>query len=225
MIAHPFKTPRTAHIYTHNEPSDKTRYIWFVAHGYGQLASSIIRKLTHLYEQHYVVSVEGLSRFYFHFEKGVVGASWMTKNDRLHEIDDYTNYLDNVYAQFVTANVRKAAMLGGSPKIIFLGFSQGGICIARWMSISKPRCDHFISWGSALPDDVDYNNPEITAYFKSFKTSFICGTHDEFFYEERRNKYKDFLAKLPFEVEQISFEGKHEILVPVLDAYFETHIR
>ncbi len=219
LKSHQFKTPRTAHIYTHNEPTDKTEYIWFVAHGYGQLASSIIRKLMHLEEQHYVVSVEALSRFYFSFEKQIVGASWMTKNDRFDEIDDINHYLDSVYAQFVTANINP------NTKIIFLGFSQGGICIARWMSMTKPRCDHFISWGSALPDDVDYYNPEITGYFKSFKTSFICGTNDEFFYAERMDKYTAFLAKLPFKVEHISFEGKHEILVPVLDAYFETHIQ
>jgi len=219
MQTHTFKTPRTAHIYTHNIASEKTKYIWFVGHGYGQLASSIIRKFMHLYDEHYVVSVEGLSRFYFNFERGVVGASWMTKNDRLNEIDDYVYYLDNVYAQFVTQNANPKT------KIIFLGFSQGGICFARWMSISKPRCDYFISWGSALPDDVDYNHTQIANYFKAIKISFICGTNDEFFYEERMNKYKDFLKTLPFAVEQITFEGKHEILVPVLDDYIREKIR
>lgn len=217
MTVHPFKTPRTAHIYTHNSPTEKTKYIWFVGHGYGQLASSIIRKFMHLDEEHYVVSPEGLSRFYFNFEKGIVGASWMTKNDRLAEIDDYVFYLNNVYDQFVTQNAND------DTKIIFLGFSQGGICFARWMAISKPQCDYFISWGSALPDDVDY--AIVSDYFKHIKISFICGTQDEFFFEERLNKYKSFLETLPFEVEQIFFEGKHEILVPVLDDYINRKIK
>ena len=48
-------------------------------------------------ESRVLVAPEGLSRFYVNATHGLVGASWMTREDRQHEIDDYVGYLDAIY--------------------------------------------------------------------------------------------------------------------------------
>ena len=89
MQSHKIKFPCTAHYYTIGTPSDKIKRVFFVLHGYGQLASQIIHKFDAVMEDTLIVAPEGLSRFYWNESKGIVGASWMTKKDRLDEIEDY----------------------------------------------------------------------------------------------------------------------------------------
>ena len=71
---------------------------------------------------------EGLSRFYLDAGAGKVGASWMTKEDRAHEIEDYLSYLEQV----------RAAIIPPVPLTI-LGFSQGVATAARWAVATAPR--------------------------------------------------------------------------------------
>ena len=49
-----------AYIYTHGEINAETQYCWVVLHGYGQLASNIIRKFEHLDDKNFVIAPEGL---------------------------------------------------------------------------------------------------------------------------------------------------------------------
>ena len=76
------------------------REVWFVLHGYGQLAGRFLRHFDPIDDgSRLVVAPEGLSRFYVSENSAErVGATWMTKEDRLAEIDDYVRYLDAVYA-------------------------------------------------------------------------------------------------------------------------------
>jgi hypothetical protein len=70
---------KTAHYSTMGKLSKSTRYIWIVAHGYGQRANRIIKKFDFLSpEEHFVIAPEGLSRFYWHKNQEPV-ASWMTR--------------------------------------------------------------------------------------------------------------------------------------------------
>ncbi|MEL6276926.1 MAG: phospholipase, partial [Bacteroidota bacterium] len=82
--AHRLPVQRTAHFYTLGEPSANVKRMWFACHGYGQLASTFIRKFDQLAgAEDYVVAPEGLSRFYWQGFTGKVVASWMTSADRL----------------------------------------------------------------------------------------------------------------------------------------------
>ncbi|MBK9635339.1 MAG: hypothetical protein IPO64_12805 [Bacteroidetes bacterium] len=47
-------------------------------------------------EEHFVIAPEALSKGYIDGLTGRVGASWMTKEDRTNEIQDYINYLESV---------------------------------------------------------------------------------------------------------------------------------
>ena len=82
------KVPKTARYFTigNEEQPDE---IWFVLHGYAQLANYFIEKFRVLESKNIlVVAPEGLHRFYWNGMSGRVAASWMTKEDRLTDIAD-----------------------------------------------------------------------------------------------------------------------------------------
>jgi len=103
MQEHHFSTRRTARFFTLGSPERSTD-LWIVCHGYGQLASRFLERFRPIEaEQRCILAPEGLSRFYLTESptERRVGASWMTREDRLQEIDDYVRYLDGVYAKIV----------------------------------------------------------------------------------------------------------------------------
>src|SRR5690349_17842894 len=101
MQEHHISLSRTARYFTLGNSSSGVGEVWFACHGYGQLAGRFLAKLRVLDDgRRYLVAPEGLSRFYLSESptERRVGASWMTREDRLAEIDDYVRYLDAVYA-------------------------------------------------------------------------------------------------------------------------------
>src|SRR5438309_1661873 len=64
MQEHFFSTPRTARYFTLGSPQGATD-VWFVCHGYGQLASRFLERFRALEsERRCILAPEGLSRFY-----------------------------------------------------------------------------------------------------------------------------------------------------------------
>ncbi|WP_261990367.1 hypothetical protein [Hymenobacter sp. BT188] len=63
---HRLTVARTARYYQLGELTERTRHIWFVCHGYGQLAAYFIRHFAVLTEANdtVIIAPEGLSRFY-----------------------------------------------------------------------------------------------------------------------------------------------------------------
>src|SRR5947199_8460531 len=99
MQEHLFSTARSARYFTVGSPEGAAE-VWFVCHGYGQLAARFLERLRPIEaKRRCIVAPEGLSRFYLTetATERRVGASWMTREDRLHEIDDYVRYLDALY--------------------------------------------------------------------------------------------------------------------------------
>ena len=96
---------RTARYFTLGPADGSPRQVWFVLHGYGQLASQFVRVFEPLDDgTRLIVAPEALNRFYL---VGVdtmpaadrpVGATWMTREDRDNEIEDYIAYLDDLAA-------------------------------------------------------------------------------------------------------------------------------
>ncbi len=92
------KITKTARYYTLGELNDQTENVWFVIHGYGQLAEFFIKKFNVLNDgKTLIIAPEALSKFYLKEFTGRVGATWMTREDREHEIEDYINYLNTLY--------------------------------------------------------------------------------------------------------------------------------
>src|SRR5881628_153311 len=135
MQEHFLSTSRTARYFTLGHLRDATE-LWLVCHGYGQLASRFLERFRPLETQRRcIVAPEGLSRFYLteHPTELRVGASWMTREDRLHEIDDYVRYLDALYREVL------GRVEGPAARVTALGFSQGTATVSRWAALGQSR--------------------------------------------------------------------------------------
>ena len=140
------KVKKTFRYYTFGNP-DKAEHIWFVLHGYGQLAFFFLRKFNVLDpDKHFVVAPEGMHRFYLKGTNGRVGASWMTKEARLDDIEDNHDFLDQLFAKLTQKYSFKKRTL--------LGFSQGGATASRWHQKNTFKADNFILWACVFPPDL-----------------------------------------------------------------------
>jgi predicted esterase len=143
---HHITVPRTARYHTLGE-ARTAKALWIVLHGYGYLARYFLRRFEPVVEDLFIVAPEGLSRFYLDEEHTRVGATWMTREDRTHEIADQITYLDQVTKHclgFAAANV----------PIGVLGFSQGMATASRWAVTGTTRPGRLILWGGTLPPDI-----------------------------------------------------------------------
>jgi predicted esterase len=156
-IEHAIAVPRTARYYTLGPTHGFPRELWFVCHGYGELARRFIEKFAPIDDgTRLIVAPEALSRFYLdsipqrrNQKEPRVGATWMTREARLDEIADYVSYLDRVAAEV------KHHLAGASPRIVVLGFSQGTATVCRWLAASELRAEHIVLWGGLIPPELD----------------------------------------------------------------------
>jgi len=150
---------RTARYFTLGGSDDRGREIrdlWIVCHGYGQLAASFLRAFTPIATpSRRIVAPEGLSRFYLDSNRKAanpdprIGASWMTREDREHEIADQIAYLDAVHDHV------RAALEPSVVRLRVLGFSQGVATVARWLAYGRARADDVIFWAGSFPAEIE----------------------------------------------------------------------
>lgn len=145
---------RTARYHLLGAPSDAVRELWVVLHGYGQLAARFARHFAPIAgAERLVAAPEALSRFYVASDvarhaQARVGATWMTREDRLAEIADYVGYLDALERQL------RAELPAGVPLHV-VGFSQGAATACRWVAFGGAAVHRLVLWGGAVPDDLD----------------------------------------------------------------------
>jgi predicted esterase len=195
-MKHFLTAPASYRYYTHG--SEKAPHLLIVLHGYGQLAEYFIRKFQVLEDDFFIVAPEGMHRFYLKGSSGRVGASWMTKEERELDIQTNMNWLNTLLAKLTSENTYQ--------KISLLGFSQGGATAARWFHASN-QFDHFISWASVFPPDLEQ---ELTATSTTSKSYFfVIGTNDEFVTpDEQTNLLQTYQDK---GYQTIVYEGTHTI--------------
>jgi predicted esterase len=148
---HHLTVSRTARYWVLGDPGPATAEVWIVCHGYGQLAERFLARFAGLDDGGRVlVAPEALSRFYLDplGEHRKVGASWMTREDRLSEIADYLRFLDLVHEAVFERVERERVSL------TLLGFSQGTATAARWAVRGAARVDRLVLWSGLLPPDV-----------------------------------------------------------------------
>ncbi|HMP98409.1 MAG TPA: hypothetical protein PKC24_01420 [Cyclobacteriaceae bacterium] len=192
-----------ARYYQAAELNAETRQLWIVLHGYGQLAQYFIRKFSVL-EKHQicVIAPEGLSRFYLEGFYGRVGATWMTKEDRLRDISNYIKYLNALYQELVLLNKKL-------PPVTLLGFSQGSATVTRWLMDKQVQFERLILWAGIFPPDLDFNLG--SEYLANKKIQFVYGENDPFLTAEKIKEYKELCKKLNIQPELIPFTGAHDI--------------
>jgi predicted esterase len=157
ITPHSLVVPRTARYYTLGPTHGFPRELWFVCHGYGQLAERFLRQFAPLDDgTRLIVAPEGLSRFYLdpvphrrNDPSPRIGASWMTREDRDAEIADYVEYLERLCTEI------RHPLRGAAPRLVVLGFSQGTATVSRWLAASDMRVDQLVLWGGAIPPELD----------------------------------------------------------------------
>jgi len=207
---HHLTVSRSARYYQLGELSAATRRVWFVAHGYGQLATYFIRHfalLTQADPTLVVVAPEGLSKFYLTGNSGRIGASWMTREDRLTEIEDYVSYLNQLAESTL-------ALCSPDVEITVLGFSQGGATVSRWLSRAQFRPTRLILWAGRFPPDMEFE--VATHLLNQLPLTVVCGDEDPYVSAEAFEEQLQLLRSFGVEPEVIRFAGKHELNASVL---------
>ena len=200
MQEHHFGIQRTARYYTLDSAAEPEE-VWFVLHGYGQLARYFIRHFESIQNgRRLIVAPEALSRHYLPGHERV-GASWMTREDRLTEIDDYLAYLDTLHDQIFERVARSRVT------VHVLGFSQGGATATRWATLGRVDADRVILWASDLPHDLD-----LTAHADTLRRrtlELVVGTEDEFLTPTRLAEQEALLSEHSVPYRLRTFTGPH----------------
>jgi len=207
---HHIKVGRTARYYMLGEPGEKTRDVWFVCHGYNQLAGDFSRQFEAIADpSRVIVAPEALSRYYlatgpgFHSAEAKIGATWMTRADRDAEIADYVAYLDDLYDEIFTRARRSEV------SVTVVGFSQGGATANRWLTRGRARADRLIMWGALLATDADLN--QAATFFRDVKLTIVYGKRDQFADEGMIANYEKLLHEKNVPFELITFDGGHRL--------------
>ena len=199
----------SAPYFTLGEVHDNTKTIWLIFHGYGQLVESFYEKFSAIdLEKNKLIFPQGLSKFYLKGVDKQIGASWMTAYDRDTDIQNYINYLDEIYEGEVSQH---------DAKINVLGFSQGVHTASRWMHKSKIPYQRFIAWGAGLAHEIDK-----VMVLQSFngENYVVIGDQDRFINREAREKMERRYRTIGFKYNLITYQGTHDIYPDVLENLF-----
>ncbi|MDQ3191725.1 MAG: serine hydrolase family protein [Bacteroidota bacterium] len=210
MKEHHISVRKTGRYFISGQIDDtKIKNVWIVCHGYGQLAKYFLRNFEVLNNgENLLIAPEGLHRFYLKGYTDRVGASWMTKEDRLNDIKDYTNFLDDLYTEIL------GSFKGREVKINVLGFSQGAATVCRWLVNKKSKANNLILWAGVFPEDLQFEVEK--SLFDSMNIFMVIGNKDEFISSEQIKLHESKLTQKGIKFEIIKFEGKHEINSMVL---------
>jgi predicted esterase len=207
---------RTARYYTLGSPGPGVRELWLVCHGYGQLARYFLRRFAPLADgSRLLVAPEALSRFYLE-DPGTshtaarVGATWMTREDRLTEIQDYVRYLDAVHAQVLERLERKGV------RLMVLGFSQGVATACRWAALGAAATDALILWAHGLPPDLDL--AAAGERWRRLAVWLVAGERDAAYTAAAAAADGRRLAEHGVRQETVTFPGGHELDAATLTA-------
>lgn len=202
---------KTARYFTFGN-AEKATHLVIALHGYGQLPNYFIRKFHSLnQEKYFVVAPEGLHRFYLSGSSGRVGASWMTKEARLDDIDDNLNYLNQLSKHLSNSYQFSTKTL--------IGFSQGGATAARWHEKGNLNANNFVLWASVFPPDLDLPNDQNS--FKQSNNIFIVGDKDEYFKTADIETMSAHLKQPHLKFETIIYNGTHTINLEGLSLLFD----
>jgi predicted esterase len=196
------------------EINSQTKAVWFVLHGYGQLAKYFLNKFKSLVEHDIcVIAPEGLSRYYLQdvatrsqTGNNRVGASWMTRENRLMDIENYVTYLNAIY----TYEMREHAHL----PVTLVGFSQGAATVSRWVLQGNVQFETLVLWSGIFPDDIDFQKGK--ELLKPKRVFTVYGKADPFLTEARMQEMTRLSASLGLTPKSLMFDGGHEIHEPTL---------
>ena len=197
-----------ARYYKLGEINGNTRAVWFVLHGYGQLAKYFGQKFKSLVEHNVCVIVpEGLSRFYLEnmetrLQTGNsrVGSTWMTKENREMDIRNYLSYLDTLH---------KREIGGKHLPVTILGFSQGAATASRWAIHNQVNYERLILWAGIFPPDMNFQKGHEVLSKRDVLLTY--GMSDPYINEARMKEMTMLTQKLNITPRIVTFSGGHDI--------------
>jgi predicted esterase len=207
---HHVRVQRTARFYTLGGGSESPRDVWFVLHGYGQLAGQFVRFFSDLAnDATLVVAPEALNRFYLvnvgntAARDRPVGATWMTREDRDSDVADYVEYLDALYDDIAAGPVQ------GGARVNVIGFSQGAATATRWATHGRASISRLVLWGGLLPPETDLSRGPAT--IRDARLTLVLGARDQYIDAPALAAERARLdaARIPHDV--IEFDGGHVI--------------
>ena len=204
IIEKEIKTEKSARYYQLGKVSDSVKTLWFVFHGYGELAGEFIKKFKAIKnEETLIIAPEALNKFYLRGFYGKVGATWMTTEDRQNEIFDYVFTINKIFKQ-VSESINADHI-----KINILGFSQGTHTAVRWLDATETKVDNLLLWSGTFPHDCNYIEKD--QYWSKIKTQIILGDHDKLLSEEKIKSEFDFMNSQKLKNQIINYNGGHSI--------------
>lgn len=218
---HHLTTTRAARYFMLGTPSPLVRECWVALHGYGQLAGRFVRHFAGVAGPgRLIVAPEALSRFYVGTDVSAhaqarVGASWMTREDRLAEISDHVGYLDALWA-------RMAEVLDGANATLgVFGFSQGAATACRWTALGAAPVRRLVLWGGSVPDDLPAT--ALGDRLGGAPVEFVVGDSDQFRSREVMAAQLERLRAHDVPSTLRSFVGGHHLDADTLAAVIAGH--
>ncbi len=214
MQEHRFRTPRSARYFTLGHPGPATD-LWMACHGYGQLARDFLAGFEPIATSGRVIAApEALSRFYTgspdaRAPGARVGASWMTREDRLAEIDDQVAYLDGLASEL-------REQLPQGVRVRALGFSQGASAACRWAALGKARLDELVLWAGEIPADLP--GPVLGERLGRLRVHLVAGTRDRLVSDAVVLHQEERLRRAGVDPRVHRFDGGHRLDPAVLRA-------
>lgn len=198
-----------ARYYTLGEITPATQKVWFVFHGYGQLAQYFLRKFSPLQNNETcIIAPEGLSHFYLEdvasrSQTGntKVGATWMTRENRLADIENYIMYLNQIFNKEISISFKG--------QITLCGFSQGAATASRWALNGNVSFHRLILWAGIFPPDMDFKKGHEILSNKDVVE--VYGNKDPFLTDERLTEMTQLNKCLGINPRLVPFDGGHEI--------------
>ncbi|MEQ9023276.1 MAG: hypothetical protein RLN82_11040, partial [Pseudomonadales bacterium] len=155
----------------------------------------------------FIIAPQGLSKYYLEGVYGRVGASWMTKEDRLTEIDNQYAYIDSLLNQYD---------LSGK-QLIYFGFSQGTATMGRYAAHAKIPFEKMIIWAGTFPPDTDPNDWSYLTGKEGIQ--YFTSREDIYFKEEMIPKQNEVEKNaLGREPELHWYDGGHRVMPEIVAA-------
>lgn len=209
MHTHHLTIQKSVRYFTIGKPTAQVKHFWVCLHGYGQLADWFGKRFEKwASKERMLLFPEGPHRFYTEGTSGRVGASWMTREDRLNDINDQYNYLENLVGEL-------CAKLPADCKIHVLGFSQGVATAFRWIDRSALPITSLICWAGTIPPDIDYSLNQ--QRFNDLQLHACFGDEDEFISLENAQKLVGQLTEQGIAVTPHYYHGGHRLYLDLLD--------
>lgn len=209
MSQHHLPVTRTARYFTLGPERGEVAELWIVLHGYAQTAERFLRDFAPLENgTTLIVAPEALSRFYLETtlegrHGQVIGANWLTREDREADLVDHLRYLDQLLQHL------RDGFGSWRPRLSLLGFSQGSVMAARWVSQSTIHPERLVLWGTPLPRDVPPT--ALAPRLGATPVIFTAGDRDPYAPAETIEASAEALRELGVTARVRRFDGGHRI--------------